>query len=105
VSKSWDATSGTGNADFETVGTGLASVPDSETGPSVTSEMLAQKHHLALAILFHLFYHILDDDDLVNQMLEIWVVCVEQLDLVIETLEKHILLLLVGVDVIDGIHR
>jgi hypothetical protein len=38
-------------------------------------------------------------------MLKIWVVGVEllKLDLVIETLEKHILLLLIGVDIIDGI--
>jgi hypothetical protein len=38
-------------------------------------------------------------------MLKIWVVGVEQLklDLVIETLEKHILLLLLGVDIIDGV--
>jgi hypothetical protein len=38
-------------------------------------------------------------------MLEIWVVCVEQLKLyhVIETLEKHILLLLISDDVIDGV--
>jgi hypothetical protein len=67
--------------------------------------MLAQKNHLVLAILFHLFYLILDDDGLVNQMLEIWVVCVEQLklDLIIETLEIHILLLLIGVDIVDGV--
>jgi hypothetical protein len=69
--------------------------------------MLARKHHLAFAILLHLLYLILDDDRLVNQMLEIWVVSVEQLklDLIIETLEKCILLLLIGVDVIDGIPR
>jgi hypothetical protein len=67
--------------------------------------MLAQKNHLVLAILFHLFYLILDDDGLVNQMLEIWVVCVEQLklDLIIETLEIHILLLLIGVDIVEGV--
>jgi hypothetical protein len=54
--------------------------------------MLAQKHHLVFATLFHLFYLILDDDGLVSQMLEIWVVYVEQLklDLIIVTLEKHI---------------
>jgi hypothetical protein len=48
---------------------------------------------------------ILRDDGLVNQVLKIWVVGVEllKLDLVIETLEKHILLLLIGVDIIDGI--
>jgi hypothetical protein len=40
-------------------------------------------------------------------MLKIWVVGVEQLelDLIIETLEKHILLLLVGADVDGGIPR
>jgi hypothetical protein len=38
-------------------------------------------------------------------MLEIWVVGVEQLklDLVVETLEKHVLLLLICVDNIGGI--
>jgi hypothetical protein len=58
------------------------------------------------AILFHLLYIVLDDDGLINQMLKIWVVDVEQLklDLLIETLKKHILLLLVGVDIINGIH-
>jgi hypothetical protein len=63
-----------------------------KAGPSIASGMLAQKHHLVFATLFHLFYLILDDDGLVNQMLEIWVVYVEQLklDLIIETLEKHI---------------
>jgi hypothetical protein len=59
------------------------------------------------AILLHLFQLILDDDALVNQMLKIWVIGVEQLklDLVIETLEKHILLLHVGVDVVNGVPR
>jgi hypothetical protein len=78
-----------------------------KAGPIVASRMLARKHHLAFAILLHLLYLILDDDRLVNQMLEIWVVSVEQLklDLIIETLEKCILLLLIGVDVIDGIPR
>jgi hypothetical protein len=38
-------------------------------------------------------------------MLKIWVVGVEQLelDLIIETLEKHILLLLIGANVIGGL--
>jgi hypothetical protein len=59
------------------------------------------------AILLLLFQLILDDDALVNQMLKIWVIGVEQLklDLVIETLEKHILLLHVGVDVVNGVPR
>jgi hypothetical protein len=40
--------------------------------------MLAQKTHLALAILLHSFQLVLDEDGLVNQMLKIWVVSVEQ---------------------------
>jgi hypothetical protein len=73
--------------------------------PSVASEMLAQKNHLVFAILLHLVQLILGDDGLVNQMLKIWVISVEKLklDLIIEILEKHILLLLVGVDVINGV--
>jgi hypothetical protein len=69
--------------------------------------MLTQKNHLAFAILFHFFQLVLDDDGFINQILKIWVVGVEQLklDLIIETLEKHILLLLIGVDVVDGIPR
>jgi hypothetical protein len=57
------------------------------------------------ANFLHLFQLLFDDGGLVHQMLEIWVVCVEQLklDLIIETLEKHILLLLVGVDVVNGV--
>jgi hypothetical protein len=56
----------------------------------VASETLAWKTHLAYSILLHLFQLILNDDVLVNQMLKIWVVCVEQLelDLVIETLSN-----------------
>jgi hypothetical protein len=67
--------------------------------------MLAQKHHLTFAILFYFFQLILDDDGLVNQMLKIRVIGVGQLelDLVIETIEKCMLLLLVGADVIDGV--
>jgi hypothetical protein len=76
-----------------------------EAGLGVASGMLAWKTHLALAILFHFFQLILNDYGLVNQVLKIWVVGVEQveLDLILEKLEKHVLLLLVGVDVVSGI--
>jgi hypothetical protein len=69
--------------------------------------MLTKKNHLVFAIPFYLFKLILDDDGLVNQMLEIWVVYVEQLklDLIFETLGKHILLLLISVDVVYGVPR
>jgi hypothetical protein len=67
--------------------------------------MLAQKCHLVFAILLHLFKLNLDGDGLVNQMLKICVVIVEQLelDLIIESLEKRILLLFIGVDVVGGV--
>jgi hypothetical protein len=58
-----------------------------------------------LAILLHFFQLILNDDGLINQMLQIWVVDVEQLklDLIVEILEECVLLLLIGVDIIGGI--
>jgi hypothetical protein len=67
--------------------------------------MLAQKTHLALTILLHFLQLILNDDGLINQMLKIGVVSVEQLklDLVLETLEERVLLLLIGVDIASGI--
>jgi hypothetical protein len=67
-------------------------------GFSVASRMLTQKTHL--------FQLILDDDGLVNQMLKIRLVDVEQLklDIVFETLEKCVLLL-IGVDVVSGVLR
>jgi hypothetical protein len=76
-----------------------------KVGPSVASRMLAQKHHLTFSILLHLFQLILDDDGIVNQMLKIWVVCGEQLelDLVIESLEKCILLLFISADIVGGV--
>jgi hypothetical protein len=78
ASESWAAASETGNADSETTGVGLASVHDLEMGlcqtdwamkgggACVASRMLAQKNHLAPAILFHLIYLILDDGVLVG---------------------------------------
>jgi hypothetical protein len=68
-------------------------------------ECWSGKNHLVLAIFLHLIQIILDDDGLINQMLEFSVVGVEQLklDVIIESLEKHVLLLLVCVDITDGI--
>jgi hypothetical protein len=76
-----------------------------KAGPSVPSGMLAREHHLAFVILLHFLQLILNDDSLVNKMLKIWVVSVEQmkLDLIFETLEKRILFLLTGGDVIGGV--
>jgi hypothetical protein len=78
-----------------------------KAGPSVAFGMLAYKHQLAFANLFHFIQLVLNVVSLVNQMLKIWVFGVEQLelDLIIETLEKRILLLLIGADVIHGVLR
>jgi hypothetical protein len=67
--------------------------------------VLVRKTHLALDIPLHFLQLILDDDGLVNQVLKIWVVSFEQLelDLILDTLEKCVLLLLVGVDVVGGV--
>jgi hypothetical protein len=76
-----------------------------KAGLSVASVMLTWKTHLALAIFLYLFQLILDDDGHVNQVLKIQIVSVEQLKqhLILETLEKRVLLLLISVDVIGGI--
>jgi hypothetical protein len=68
-------------------------------------ECWSGENHLVLAIFLHLIQIILDDDGLINQMLEFSVVGVEQLklDVIIESLDKHVLLLLVCVDITDGI--
>jgi hypothetical protein len=76
-------------------------------GPRAASKILTQKNYVAFAILFHFFQLILDDEGLVNQMLKIWVIGVEklELDLIIETFKKCILLLLVGADIIGDVPR
>jgi hypothetical protein len=67
--------------------------------------VLAGKNYLAPDIFLHLFQLVLNDDGLIDQMLEIQVVGVKQLklDVVIESLEKHVLLLLTRVDIVGSI--
>jgi hypothetical protein len=69
---------------------------------SITSWVLARENHLALAIFLHLFQLVFNDNDLIDQMLDIRIVGVKQLklDVVIESFEKHVLLLLIGVDIV-----
>jgi hypothetical protein len=118
MSESWDTASGTRNASSRISDPGLASMHDMgmgsekltgqpKAGPSVAFGVLAWEHLIVFSILLHLFQLALNGNGLVNQMLKIWVVGVEQLklDLVIETLEERILLLLVGVDIIGVYHH
>jgi hypothetical protein len=71
--------------------------------PSVTSRVLAVENHLSLAIFLHLLQLVFNDNGLTDQMLEIQGVCVKQLelDVVIESLEKNVLLLLISIDIIS----
>jgi hypothetical protein len=67
--------------------------------------VLAGKNYLVPDIFLHLFQLVLNDDGLIDQMLEIWEVSVKQLklDVIIESLEKHVLLLLICVDIVGSI--
>jgi hypothetical protein len=78
-----------------------------DVGLGVASGMLTQKTHLALAILLHFVQFVLNDDCFVNQTLTIRVVGVQQLklDLILETLEKCVLLPLIRVHIVGGIPK
>jgi hypothetical protein len=66
---------------------------------------LSNEWHFPLAILFHFSDLVFNDNGLVDHVLEVGVVSVEQLELnvIIQSTQEHVLLLLVSVDVIRGI--
>jgi hypothetical protein len=76
-----------------------------EARPNITPRGLSREWHFPLAILFHFSDLVLNDSGLVDHVLEIGVVGVEQLELnvIIQSTQEHILLILVGVDVVRGI--
>jgi hypothetical protein len=76
-----------------------------EARPNITLRRLSREWHFPLAILFHLPDLVLNDNGLVYHVLEIGVVGVEQLELnvIIQSTQEHVLLLLVGVDVVWGV--
>ena len=78
-----------------------------EARPNITSQRLSREWHFPLAILLHLSELVLNNDGLIDQVLEISVVGVEQLELnvIIQSVQEHVLLLLVGADVVGGIPR
>jgi hypothetical protein len=67
--------------------------------PRVTSRMLAWEKNLPLVVPPHYHQLIFYDDGLIDQMLKFFIVGVEQLKLfvVIESIEKHLLSLLIHV--------
>jgi hypothetical protein len=76
-----------------------------EARPNITPRRLSREWHFPLAILFHFPDLVLNDNGLVYHVLEVGVVGVEQLELnvIIQSTQEHVLLLLVGVDVIRGV--
>jgi hypothetical protein len=61
--------------------------------------------HLPFAILLHFLEFVFNNNGLVDHVLEIGVVGVEQLELniIIQSLQEHVLLLFIGVDVFSGV--
>jgi hypothetical protein len=76
-----------------------------EARPNITSRGLSREWHFPLAILLHFPDLIFNDNDLVDHVLEVGVVSVEQLELnvIIQSIQEHVLFLLIRVDVIRGI--
>jgi hypothetical protein len=76
-----------------------------EARPNITPRGLSREWNFPLAILLHVSDLVFNDNDLVNHVLEVGVVGVEQLELnvIIQPVQEHVLLLLVCVDVVRGI--
>jgi hypothetical protein len=76
-----------------------------EARPNITPRGLSREWHFPLAILLHLSDLVFNDNGLVDHVLEVGVVGVEQLELnvIIQLVQEHILLLLIYVDVVRGI--
>jgi hypothetical protein len=76
-----------------------------EARPNITPRRLSREWHFPLAILFHFSDLVLNDNGLVDHVLEVGVVGVEQLELnvIIQSTQENVLLLLVGVDVVRGV--
>jgi hypothetical protein len=72
---------------------------------NITPKGLSREWHFPLAILLHFSDLVFNDNGLVDHVLEVGVVGVEQLELnvIIQPIQEHVLLLLVCVDVVRGI--
>jgi hypothetical protein len=57
--------------------------------------------HLPLSILLYILDFVFNNNGLVNHVMEICIVCVEQLELnvIIQSIHEHVLFLFIGVDV------
>jgi hypothetical protein len=75
--------------------------------PNVASGGLSTEWHLPLAIFLYPLDLVFNNNGLVDHVLEVCVVCVEQLELnvIIQSIQEHALFLLISVDVVRGISR
>jgi hypothetical protein len=78
-----------------------------EVGPNIAFGGLPGKWHLPFAILLHFLDFVLNHNGFVDHVLEVSVIYVEQLELnvIIQPIQEHVLLLLIYVDVIWGVSR
>jgi hypothetical protein len=76
-----------------------------EARPNVASRGLSMEWHLPFAILLHFLEFTFNNNSLVDHVLEIGVVNVEQLELniIVQSFQKHVLLLFISVDVFGGV--
>jgi hypothetical protein len=76
-----------------------------EARPNIASRGMSREWHLPLAILLHLSDLIFNNDGLVDHVLKVGVIGVQQLELnvIIQPVQEHVLLLLIRVDVVSGI--
>jgi hypothetical protein len=78
-----------------------------EAKPNVAPRGLPREWHLPFAILVHFLEFAFNNNDLVDHVLEIGIVGVEQLELniIVQSLQEHVLLLFITVDVFGGVSR
>jgi hypothetical protein len=76
-----------------------------EARPNITPRGLSREWHFPLAILLYFSDLVSIDNGLVDHVLEVGVVGVKQLELnvIIQSSQEHVLLLLICVDVVRGI--
>jgi hypothetical protein len=76
-----------------------------EARPNITPRGLSREWHFPLDILLHFSDLVFNDNGLVDHVLEIRVVGVEKLELnvIIQPIQEHVLLLLICVDVVRGV--
>jgi hypothetical protein len=76
-----------------------------EAGPKIASRRLPVKWQFSFTIFLHFLDLVLNHNGFIDHVLEIGVISVEQLELnvIIQPIQKHVLLLLIHIDVIWGV--